>query len=168
MNIRSWFAKAWSSMPPALPARDPHPGLEAGHIPPSQAPEMDGLKAPELGKPQGIVHEIENPSTSGDRSMMARMLDKVRGGAGTPFGKPHREGYAGGKDNNPPVTTSDEECPYPIARSRVDNVLRGSGAASQPPLPPMPTSPAAPLGATRTQPMVDKSRFGDQSGQGRW
>jgi hypothetical protein len=100
--------------------------------------------------------------------MLARALDMVRGGGGTPFGKPHREGYVGKKEDNPPVTTTNEDCPYPLARSRVDNVMRGSGAASQPPLPPMPSSPPAPSGATQTPPRVGVSGFGDQSGQGRW
>jgi hypothetical protein len=166
MSIRSWLAKAWQPM--ALPARDPHPGVEPGHYPPSQAPERGGLQAQPLAKPQGIVHEISNPTESGDRSVWARMLDMARGGAGTPFGKPYREGYVGKKDDNAPVETSNEECPYPIARSRLDNVMRGSGAASQPPLPPMPSSPPAPFGATRTPPSVSVSGFGDQSGKGGW
>jgi hypothetical protein len=152
MSIRTWLAKAWSAVPMALPARDPHPGVEPGHYPPSQAPAQGGLKAEPLAKPQGIVHEIENPSTSGDRSMWARMLDVVRGGAGTPFGAVKHDGFVGKKADAPPVETTNEECPYPLAHSRVDNVMRGSGAAAQPSLPPMPSSPSAPFGATATPP----------------
>ncbi len=137
--------------PPGFRAHPGKPGAAALRASTGDmAPAQGGFTADELERPPAIVHELPPPSQPGDRSMMARALDFVRGRPGAastldpspgpqPFGQQqHSPGYAGGKEPpSPDMSTTNEECPYPMVRSRVDDVMHGSGQAPHVTTPPV-------------------------------